>query len=138
MSDATPADLHRILDRQRAAFLRAGPPDLKQRRADLRRLKAEILKRRTEIVCALKTDFGQRSERESAIVELIPLVQSINYMIAHVGHWMKPERRHVSALFPVRSCLGGPATGGCRGHYRAVELSGLTGSCAASDCNRRR
>ncbi|NHN83217.1 aldehyde dehydrogenase family protein [Acetobacter musti] len=99
MSDVTPADLHRTLDRQRAAFLRAGPPDLKQRRADLRRLKAEILKRRIEIVRALKTDFGQRSERESTIVELIPLVQSINYMIAHLGHWMKPERRHVSAYF---------------------------------------
>ncbi|ATU72455.1 putative coniferyl aldehyde dehydrogenase [Gluconacetobacter sp. SXCC-1] len=99
MSDATPADLHHILDSQRAAFLQDGPPDLKQRRADLRRLKAEILKRRTEIVRALKTDFGQRSERESAIVELIPLVQSINYMIAHLGCWMKPERRHVSAYF---------------------------------------
>ncbi|GBR48010.1 coniferyl aldehyde dehydrogenase [Gluconobacter roseus] len=99
MSDVTPADLHRILDCQRAAFLNTGPPDLKQRRTDLRRLKAEILKRRTKIVRALKTDFGQRSERESAIVELIPLVQSINYMIAHLRHWMKPERRHVSAYF---------------------------------------
>ncbi|MGS0649025.1 coniferyl aldehyde dehydrogenase [Komagataeibacter melomenusus] len=99
MSDVTPADLNRILDRQRAAFLQAGPPDLKQRRTDLRRLKAEILKRRTDIVRALKTDFGQRSERESAIVELIPLVQSINYMIAHLGCWMKPQRRHVSAYF---------------------------------------
>ncbi|WP_459987429.1 coniferyl aldehyde dehydrogenase [Komagataeibacter kakiaceti] len=99
MSDVTPADLNRILDRQRAAFLHAGPPDLKQRRTDLRRLKAEVLKRRTEIVRALKTDFGQRSERESAIVELIPLVQSINYMIAHLGCWMKPQRRHVSAYF---------------------------------------
>ncbi|GBQ26187.1 aldehyde dehydrogenase [Acetobacter estunensis NRIC 0472] len=99
MSDAAPADLLRILDRQRAACLRAGPPDLKQRRTDLRRLKAEILKRRIEIVRALKTDFGQRSERESAIVELIPLVQSINYMIRHVGQWMKPERRHVSTYF---------------------------------------
>ncbi|WP_395371155.1 coniferyl aldehyde dehydrogenase [Komagataeibacter diospyri] len=99
MSDVTPADLRRILDQQRAAFLHAGPPDLKQRRTDLRHLKAEILKRRSDILGALKTDFGQRSERESAIVELIPLVQSINYMIAHLGHWMKPQRRHVSAYF---------------------------------------
>ncbi|GCE82471.1 coniferyl aldehyde dehydrogenase [Komagataeibacter diospyri] len=99
MSDVTPADLRRILDQQRAAFLNAGPPDLKQRRTDLRHLKAEILKRRSDILRALKTDFGQRSERESAIVELIPLVQSINYMIAHLGHWMKPQRRHVSAYF---------------------------------------
>lgn len=99
MSDVMPADLHRILDCQRAAFLNAGPPNLKQRRTDLRRLKTEILKRRTGIVHALKTDFGQRSERESAVVELIPLVQSINYMIRHVGDWMKPEHRHVSAYF---------------------------------------
>lgn len=99
MSDATSADLSRILDRQRAVFVRNGPPGKVQRRADLRRLKAEILKRRAQIVHALNTDFGQRSERESAIVELIPLVQSINYMIAHLGHWMKPERRHVSAYF---------------------------------------
>ncbi|OAJ67091.1 coniferyl aldehyde dehydrogenase [Gluconobacter cerinus] len=99
MPDVTPADLNRILARQRAAFLQGGPPDLKQRRTDLRRLKAEILKRRTDIVRALKSDFGQRSERESAIVELIPLVQSINYMISNLGRWMKPERRHVSAYF---------------------------------------
>ena len=99
MSDVTAIELHSILDRQRATFLNAGPPALKQRRTDLRRLKAEILKQRTDILRALKTDFGQRSERESAIVELIPLVQSINYMIAHLGHWMKPQRRHVSAYF---------------------------------------
>lgn len=97
--NVTPDDLRRILDRQRAAFVNDGPPVLKQRRADLRRLKSEILKRRTDITHALKTDFGQRSERESAIVELIPLVQSINYMICHLGQWMKPERRHVSAYF---------------------------------------
>lgn len=104
MSDTVPApaqssELSRLLDRQRAAFLRAGPPELAQRRAALRRLKAEILRRRTEITRALKTDFGQRSEQESAIVELIPLVQSITYLIRHVGHWMQPERRHVSAYF---------------------------------------
>ncbi|MBB2201876.1 coniferyl aldehyde dehydrogenase [Gluconacetobacter tumulisoli] len=104
MSDAVSAhvtspDLSRLLDRQRTAFLRDGPPGPKQRRADLHRLKAEILKRRTDIVRALRTDFGQRSERESAIVELIPLVQSINYLIRHLGRWMKPERRHVSPYF---------------------------------------
>ncbi|WP_215753596.1 coniferyl aldehyde dehydrogenase [Acetobacter sp. P5B1] len=104
MSDTVPApthssELHHVLDQQRAAFLRDGPPELAQRRAALRRLKAEILRRRTEITRALNTDFGQRSERESAIVELIPLVQSITYLTRHVGHWMQPERRHVSAYF---------------------------------------
>lgn len=46
MSDAaltnTPHnDLLPILERQRAAFVHAGPADVAQRRADLRRLKAE-------------------------------------------------------------------------------------------------
>lgn len=98
-ANTTPTDLRIILDRQRAAFLRFGPPGLKERQADLRRLKAEILARRTDIVQALKKDFGQRSERESAIVELIPLVQSINYMIRNLRRWLKPERRHVTPYF---------------------------------------
>ncbi|WP_405055295.1 coniferyl aldehyde dehydrogenase [Acetobacter senegalensis] len=104
MSDtvSTPAqtsDLSRILDRQRAAFLNDGPPGLEQRRADLRRLKAEILKHKVEILQALNTDFGHRSVRESAIVELIPLLHSITYLIRNLRHWMKPERRHVAPYF---------------------------------------
>ncbi|WP_408889676.1 coniferyl aldehyde dehydrogenase [Novacetimonas pomaceti] len=96
---ATSPDLQHLLAQQRAAFVQDGPPGAARRRADLRRLKAEVLRRRGDIVRALNTDFGQRSERESAIVELIPLVQSINYLICHLGHWMKPKRRHVSAYF---------------------------------------
>ncbi|RBM07689.1 coniferyl aldehyde dehydrogenase [Novacetimonas cocois] len=99
LAHATSPDLPGILARQRAAFMQDGPPGAARRRADLRRLKAEILRRRGDIVRALNTDFGQRSERESAIVELIPLVQSINYLTCYLGHWMKPKRRHVSAYF---------------------------------------
>ncbi|GAJ27862.1 coniferyl aldehyde dehydrogenase [Acidomonas methanolica] len=95
----TPHDLSLILERQRAAFLRAGPPDLSRRRKDLRRLKAEILRRRADITRALNADFGQRSERETAVVELIPLIQAINYLIPRLRRWMKPERRRVSPHF---------------------------------------
>lgn len=96
---AQPSDLSRILDRQRAAFLNDGPPGLEQRRADLRRLKAEILKHKVEILQALNTDFGHRSVRESAIVELIPLLHSITYLIRNLRHWMRPEHRHVAPYF---------------------------------------
>lgn len=99
----TPSDLSHMLNRQRAAFVHDGPPEAAQRLAALRRLKAEILKRRTAITRALQADFGQRSERESNIVELIPLVQSINHLIRHLGRWMRPERRHVAPYFRLGS-----------------------------------
>ncbi|MFW7267143.1 coniferyl aldehyde dehydrogenase [Gluconacetobacter sp. Hr-1-5] len=93
------AELSRMLEHQRHAFLRDGPPGARQRRDDLRRLKAEILRRRPDIARALNADFGQRSARETAIVELVPLVQAINYLSRHLRGWMKPERRRVSPYF---------------------------------------
>ncbi|GBR05444.1 aldehyde dehydrogenase [Gluconacetobacter liquefaciens] len=93
------AELSRILARQHHAFLRDGPPGVRQRREDLRRLKGEILRRRQDIARALNADFGQRSARETAIVELVPLVRAINYLSRHLPGWMKPERRRVSPYF---------------------------------------
>jgi coniferyl-aldehyde dehydrogenase len=46
-------ELDKILARQRAAFLRDGPPSLSERRTDLNKLRAAILARRAEIERAL-------------------------------------------------------------------------------------
>ncbi|GCE89069.1 hypothetical protein MSKU15_0670 [Komagataeibacter diospyri] len=43
---------------------------------------------------ALKTDFGPRATLEGAIVELIPRLQSIHYMIAHLGNCWANVRRY--------------------------------------------
>ncbi|ARW18356.1 hypothetical protein S101446_03282 (plasmid) [Komagataeibacter europaeus] len=45
-------------------------------------------------MCALKTDFGPRATLEGAIVELIPRLQSIHYMIAHLGNCWANVRRY--------------------------------------------
>jgi coniferyl-aldehyde dehydrogenase len=47
--------LDQRLARQRSAFLRDGPPSLRQRRADLKKLRAAILARRSQIEDALDT-----------------------------------------------------------------------------------
>lgn len=92
------------LSRQRAAFFCDGPPTLGQRKADLLKLKAAILARQGEIEQALRADFGHRSPHETAIMELLPLIQGINYQCRQLRRWMRPEKRHVPIHFqPARA-----------------------------------
>jgi coniferyl-aldehyde dehydrogenase len=88
-----------VLSRQRAAFRREGPPSLAQRKTDLKRLKDAILARRQEIQGALNADFGNRSAYETQIMELVPIVQTINYLRRNLKSWMRPQRRPVAIHF---------------------------------------
>jgi len=88
-----------ILSRQRDAFFREGAPSLAQRKADLRKLKTAVLTRRSEIEKAVSTDFGNRSFYETRIMELAPVIQTINYLRRNLRTWMRPERRRVSLHF---------------------------------------
>jgi coniferyl-aldehyde dehydrogenase len=84
---------------QRAAFLRDGPPTLKQRRDDLTKLKEAILARQDEFVAALDADFGHRARQESQMLDLGSTVGAINYLHSNLRRFMRPERRHVAAIF---------------------------------------
>lgn len=89
---------------QRAAFLRDGAPTLTQRRADLLKLKSAILARQPEIEAALRQDFGHRSTHETAAMEILPIIQGINYQRRKLRRWMRPQRRHVPMTFqPARA-----------------------------------
>ncbi|ACB93675.1 coniferyl aldehyde dehydrogenase [Beijerinckia indica] len=85
-----------ILALQRAAFLRDGPPSLDQRRADLKTLKTAILARRSEIERAIESDFGHRPRQETAIMEIMTLIQGIDYLSRNLRRFMRPLRRHVA------------------------------------------
>src|SRR6266496_4129207 len=89
------SSMREILSRQRAAFLREGPPTLGQRKADLLKLRAAILARRDEIGKVLQEDFGHRSSHETAIAELLPVIAGIDYQRKKLRKWMRPEKRHV-------------------------------------------
>jgi coniferyl-aldehyde dehydrogenase len=91
--------MHEILAKQRTAFLRAGPPALDQRRADLKKLRSAILAQQSEIEVALNADFGHRSRHETAIMEVLALIQGIDYLRRHLRSFMRPTRRHVAAHF---------------------------------------
>jgi len=72
------------LVRQRAAFLRDGPPSLAQRRSDLMRLKNALRGHREDIVAAINTDFGHRSRQETLLFELASVVQGLNFLHRHL------------------------------------------------------
>jgi len=88
-----------ILSRQRAAFFHEGAPSLAQRKADLRKLKTAVRARRAEIEKAVSADFGNRSAYETRIMELAPVIQTINYLRRNLRTWMRPEHRRVSLHF---------------------------------------
>jgi coniferyl-aldehyde dehydrogenase len=92
-------DLNEMLIQQRAAFLRDGPPTLKQRRDDLGKLRAAILARRAEIERAVDADFGHRSRHETALMEVMTTVQGIDYLYRNLRRFMAPTRRHVALTF---------------------------------------
>ncbi|MET0640332.1 MAG: coniferyl aldehyde dehydrogenase [Hyphomicrobium sp.] len=88
-----------LLGKQRAAFLRDGPPSAEQRRADLRKVKRGLLARQSQFEAAVSKDFGHRSAYETRIMEVIPVVQAVNYLRRNVAKWMRPERRRVALHF---------------------------------------
>jgi coniferyl-aldehyde dehydrogenase len=87
------------LIRQRAAFLRDGPPSLAQRRSDLMKLKNALQEHREEFVAAINTDFGHRSPQETSLFDLASVAEGINYLHRNLRRWMRPERRRVGLLF---------------------------------------
>lgn len=90
-----------LLDLQRRAFLRDGPPGLTLRRQRLKRLRAAVLAHRCALQQAVSADFGHRSRHETDILELVVVVQAIDYLTRKLRRFMRPERRHVALTYRV-------------------------------------
>jgi coniferyl-aldehyde dehydrogenase len=97
-SDPTDS-LASILDRQRAAFLRDGPPTAARRKELLGRLRQTVIDHQEDLATAVALDFGHRSRHETLLAETFVTVTAIKHMIRHVASWMKPERRSVPFQF---------------------------------------
>ncbi|MBT2516786.1 coniferyl aldehyde dehydrogenase [Streptomyces sp. ISL-90] len=85
-----------ILALQRAAYLRDGAPSLTQRRSDLKKFKAALLARRSAIEEAINTDFGNRSRHETAMMEILGVVNGIDYLDRNLRRFMRPTRRDIA------------------------------------------
>lgn len=85
-----------ILAVQRAAYLRDGAPSLARRRSDLKKLRAALVARRGAIEEAINADFGNRSRHETAMMEVMGVVQGIDYLERRLRRFMRPTRRHIA------------------------------------------
>ncbi len=87
-----------VLEKQRHAFLQDEPPSLEQRQADLKALRKVVTSYRNKIEQAVDADFGGRSPNETALLDIVGVVQAIDYLHRNLKRFMKPERRHVGAM----------------------------------------
>ena len=91
-----PDELHTILANQRNAFLHEGPPTLEQRRADLKKFKLALIARRKQIEEAINKDFGHRSKHETAIIEILGVIEGLKYLSTNLRKFMTPSQRNVA------------------------------------------
>lgn len=80
-----------ILERQKLAFLRDGPPDLARRRATLKRLADAVKASADELAGAICADFGHRSRHETLMAEIFPVLAAVRHARFHLWRWMRPR-----------------------------------------------
>lgn len=85
--------LQQILDRQRTAHLRDGPPSAEKRIERLNRCIDLLVDSRRQIEEALAADFGARSPTLTAFADVASSIGPLKHARDHVRKWMRPERR---------------------------------------------
>jgi len=94
------AELHQIVERQRAAFLAEPAPSLAERHALLGALAGMLIGNRARIAEALTSDFGVHPELSTDLIEVLGPAGRAAYVAEHLEQWMAPEPRQTDpALF---------------------------------------
>ncbi len=88
--------MENILEVQKKAFLKEGPPSLEKRTDLLKRCVALIETHQEKIVKALNQDFQNRSVDEIQISEIDQTIRNILFTIKKLNKWMQPQRRFSS------------------------------------------
>lgn len=85
-----------ILEVQRRAHLKDGPPGAEKRIEWLDRAIALVVGHKEAIAEALREDFGHRSVHASLLTDVSGSIGPLKHAKAHLKRWMKRERRKVS------------------------------------------
>ena len=88
-----------ILEKQKAFFIKNGPPSYDLRIDRLNRMKTLIMDNRYKIVDALNEDFGVRSKNQSMATDVYTIIPSIEYAKKNLKKWMAGSKR--KANFPL-------------------------------------
>jgi coniferyl-aldehyde dehydrogenase len=94
------AELHQVVQRQRAAFLADPAPSLAERHELLGALAGMLIGNRSRIEEALASDFGVHPELSTDLIEVLGPAGRAAYVAEHLEQWMAPEPRQTDpALF---------------------------------------
>jgi len=88
------AELHEMVDRQRAAFLDDPFPTLEERQALLGALAAMVMGHRTQIEEAMSADFGVHPTLATDLIEVLGVAGRAAYVAENLEAWMAPEPRY--------------------------------------------
>jgi len=91
--------LHQVFDQQKSAYKQAPYPSYAQRVSDLNKLDNALRQTKEALAEAINQDFSCRSKDETFLAEIMITLEGIKYNRKHLKKWMKPQSRHVSALF---------------------------------------
>ena len=82
-----------ILNKQKAYFIKNGPPSYDLRIDRLDRMKSLIMDNRYKFVDALNEDFGVRSKNQSMATDVYTIIPSIEYAKKNLKKWMAGSKR---------------------------------------------
>lgn len=102
--DAVIEPLRHVFERQRSSFHQCTPLGLRKRLEALDILLQSIVNYQNTIIESVKADFGQRSARETRLLEIFPVVDEIRYLKRNLRRWMQTRSATTNWQFlPSRS-----------------------------------
>jgi coniferyl-aldehyde dehydrogenase len=100
VAEARPTDpaakMRELLDRQRKAQIKHGPPTAEKRIEWLDRSIELLIGHKDAIADALREDFGHRSVQASLFTDVSGSIGPLKHAKAHLKSWMKREKRKVT------------------------------------------
>ncbi|GAB7543356.1 hypothetical protein CS8_030280 [Cupriavidus sp. 8B] len=80
---------------QRRASQAHPMPGLDERRKDLQTLGRFIRTNKHDICAAISADYGNRSQHETLLLEIFPVIDAIDHALKHLARWMRPQYRGI-------------------------------------------
>ena len=108
--------LRASLTKIRQACKQSPAPSAEERIDRLNRLQNAILEYKDRLIEAADQDFDGRASAETLMVELLPVLEGIEYNRKHVRQWMKQSQRHTPLM------LTGART---KVHYQPLGVIGI-------------
>jgi coniferyl-aldehyde dehydrogenase len=94
--EETKARMRAVLDMQKAAQARKGPPSVALRKDRLTRCIDLLLTHKDDLADALISDFGARSRDMTMLTDIAAAIGPLKQARASLDKWMRPRKRKVS------------------------------------------